>query len=99
MKRLQNKTAVITGGNSGIGLATAKDFIEEGAKVIITGRNAESLKSALKELGPQAKGIAIDFSSENEIHLLKKKVKELTNEVHALFVNAGIAKFSSIEAA
>jgi NAD(P)-dependent dehydrogenase (short-subunit alcohol dehydrogenase family) len=52
--RLKNKTALITGGNSGIGLATAKLFVAEGAKVVITGRNKETLEAAAKELGPNA---------------------------------------------
>lgn len=97
MKRLENKTAVITGGNSGIGLATAKDFINEGAKVIITGRNRDSVQAAVKELGPKAQGIVLDVTDPNAILELGKKVKALTSEVNVLFVNAGIAKFSPIE--
>jgi len=53
--RLKDKTALITGGNSGIGLATAKLFVAEGAKVIVTGRNKETLDAAAKELGPNAR--------------------------------------------
>ena len=56
--RLANKTAFITGGNSGIGLATARLFVAEGAKVAITGRNQATLEAAAKELGPNA--VAID---------------------------------------
>ena len=52
--RLKGKTALITGGNSGIGLATAKLFVAEGARVVITGRNKETLDAAAKELGPNA---------------------------------------------
>jgi NAD(P)-dependent dehydrogenase (short-subunit alcohol dehydrogenase family) len=52
--RLANKTALITGGNSGIGLATAKVFVAEGAKVVITGRNQATLEAAARELGPNA---------------------------------------------
>jgi len=98
MKRLENKIAVITGGNSGIGLATAKDFIAEGAKVIITGRNATSLSAALKELGPNAQGIALDVADSSQRKQFGEKLKTLTPRVDVLFVNAGIAKFSSIEA-
>ena len=58
--RLANKTAFITGGNSGIGLATAKLFVAEGARVAITGRNKETLETAAKELGPNALAIAAD---------------------------------------
>ncbi|HEY5748702.1 MAG TPA: SDR family oxidoreductase [Chryseolinea sp.] len=98
MKRLENKIAVITGGNSGIGLATAKDFIAEGAKVIITGRNADSLTAALKELGSNAQGIALDVADSSQRKQFGEKLKALTPRVDVLFVNAGIAKFSPIEA-
>lgn len=97
MNRLKNKTAVITGGNSGIGLATAKDFINEGANVIITGRNVDSLQGALKELGPKAKGIQLDVADPKAVSEFGKKIKEITNEVNILFVNAGVAKFAPIE--
>ena len=58
--RLKNKTALITGGNSGIGLATAKLFIAEGARVAITGRNRATLDAAVKELGPNAIALQAD---------------------------------------
>jgi len=99
MKRLQNKTAVITGGNTGIGFATAKDFIAEGAKVIITARSQKAIDEAVKELGPNAKGLVLDVSDVNQIKLLNTRLKELTVEVNVLFINAGIAKFSSIDQA
>ena len=99
MKRLANKTAVITGGNSGIGLATAKDFITEGAEVIITGRNRESLNAALKELGDHARGIVLDVSNPEDIASFGEKLKVLTSQVNILFVNAGIAKFAPIDSA
>jgi len=99
MKRLANKTAVITGGNSGIGLATAKDFITEGAEVIITGRNRESLNAALKELGDHAQGIVLDVSNPEDIASFGEKLKVLTSQVNILFVNAGIAKFAPIDSA
>lgn len=99
MKRLQNKTALITGGNSGIGFATAQDFIAEGATVIITGRTQASVDAAVKELGPQAKGIVLDVSDMNQIKALRDKLKALTPIVNTIFINAGIAKFSSIDQA
>ncbi len=99
MKRLANKTAVITGGNSGIGLATAKDFIAEGAEVIITGRNRESLNAALKELGDRARGIVLDVSNAEDIASFGEKLNVLTSQVNILFVNAGIAKFAPIDSA
>jgi NAD(P)-dependent dehydrogenase (short-subunit alcohol dehydrogenase family) len=98
MNRLENKIAVITGGNSGIGLAAAKDFIAEGANVIITGRNATSLEAALKELGSNAQGIALDVADSSQRKQFGEKLKAMTPRVDVLFVNAGIAKFASIEA-
>jgi NAD(P)-dependent dehydrogenase (short-subunit alcohol dehydrogenase family) len=98
MNRLLNKTAVITGGNSGIGLATAKEFIAEGARVIITGRNQSALDKALKELGPDASGIISDSSDLKAIRSLGEQVSAVFPAIDILFINAGIAKFAPIEA-
>lgn len=98
MNRLQNKTAVITGGTSGIGLATAKEFIAEGAKVLITGRNQASLDEALQELGPDAKGIISDTASMADIRQLQEKAKAVFPTIDAVFINAGITRFAPIEA-
>ncbi|MFT3824316.1 MAG: SDR family oxidoreductase [Chitinophagaceae bacterium] len=97
MNRLLNKTAVITGGNSGIGLATAKQFIEEGARVIITGRNQQSLNRALEELGSNAHGIVSDAANLASINRLREQVAAIFPSIDILFVNAGVAKFSPIE--
>jgi NAD(P)-dependent dehydrogenase (short-subunit alcohol dehydrogenase family) len=97
MSKLQNKLAVITGGNSGIGLATAKMFIAEGAKVIITGRNQKNIDEALKELGDNAVGILADTANLTHTNNLVKQITEKFGKVDVLFVNAGIAKFASIE--
>ncbi|HVV06738.1 MAG TPA: SDR family oxidoreductase [Puia sp.] len=97
MNRLLNKTAVITGGNSGIGLATAREFIAEGARVIITGRNKTSLDKAVAELGAQAQGIVSDTSNIKDVLQLGQQVSALLPKVDVLFINAGIAKFSPIE--
>lgn len=67
MKKLANKTAVITGGNSGIGLATAKEFIAQGARVIITGRNQKSIDEAIALLGENASGVIADSGNMAEI--------------------------------
>jgi NAD(P)-dependent dehydrogenase (short-subunit alcohol dehydrogenase family) len=97
MNRLLNKTAVITGGNSGIGLATAKEFIAEGARVIITGRNKVSLDQAVADLGSQARGVIVDVSNIKDVLQLGQQVSAIFPRVDVLFINAGIAKFSPIE--
>src|ERR1700759_3907060 len=87
--RLANKTAFITGGNSGIGLATAKLFIAAGAKGTITGRNKETLAAAAKELGPNALAIAADdnvfFATESAV----KQAAEKFGKIDIVFANAG----------
>lgn len=99
MKRLQNKTALITGGNSGIGLATAKDFINEGATVIITARSQQAVDAAVQELGPKARGIALDVSDMKQLGGLTEKLRSITDVLDVVFINAGIAKFFPIESA
>ncbi|HEY5749257.1 MAG TPA: SDR family oxidoreductase [Chryseolinea sp.] len=89
MKPLKNKVAVITGGNSGIGLATAKRFVTEGAKVIITGRNSKLIDEALQALGPSASGIAIDVTKMKDLAQLKRRIEEHHSSIDILFVNAG----------
>jgi NAD(P)-dependent dehydrogenase (short-subunit alcohol dehydrogenase family) len=96
MKRLENKVAVITGGNSGIGLATAKEFIAQGAKVVITGRNSESIAKAAEELGENAFGIVSDVSSMNDIKSLSGLIQENFSKIDILFINVGIAQFAPI---
>lgn len=92
--RFKDKVAVVTGGNSGIGLATAKAFAREGAKVAVTGRDAKSLEQAAKELGSQALAIRSDVSRLADIEAAAGQIKKTFGKVDALFVNAGIAKFS-----
>jgi NAD(P)-dependent dehydrogenase (short-subunit alcohol dehydrogenase family) len=99
MNRLENKVAVITGGNSGIGFATAKLFIAEGAKVIITGRRQESVDKAVEELGDQATGILSDTGNMKDINKLRAQVAAIHPTIDILFLNAGIGKFTSVEAA
>ncbi|MFC4209836.1 SDR family oxidoreductase [Pedobacter petrophilus] len=91
MKKLENKVAVITGGNSGIGFATAKAFIEEGAKVVITGRNQDALNKAVVELGENAVAILADVSVIGETIAMAEKVKSMYGKVDILFVNAGVS--------
>jgi NAD(P)-dependent dehydrogenase (short-subunit alcohol dehydrogenase family) len=97
MKRIQDKTALITGGNSGIGFATAKDFIEQGAKVIITGRNPEALDEAKQALGENLFPILSDTSSMSDISKLAARVQQIFPRLDILFINAGIGKFAPIE--
>jgi NAD(P)-dependent dehydrogenase (short-subunit alcohol dehydrogenase family) len=88
--RLANKTALITGGNSGIGLATAKRFVAEGAKVVVTGRNAERLAAAEKELGPQALALLADVTDVAATEAAIAKAVDRFGKLDILFANAGI---------
>ncbi len=97
MSKLSNKTAVITGGNSGIGLATAKEFIKEGAKVIIMGRDEKTLNEALKELGPQAFGVRGDITNPSDLDRLFETAKSKFGKIDILFANAGVALFAPFE--
>src|SRR5687768_17011561 len=98
MKRLENKTALITEGNSGIGLATAKEFINQGAQVIITGRNEQALNDAKKELGENVHILLSDTSSLADIKKLPSQVSKIFERLDILFINAGIGRFAPIEA-
>lgn len=98
MTRLQGKVAVITGANSGIGYATAQEFIANGAKVIITGRNKESVEKAAAELGHGTVGIVSDAGNLADVKQLAEKVKAVSPTIDVLFVNAGIAKFAPANA-
>jgi NAD(P)-dependent dehydrogenase (short-subunit alcohol dehydrogenase family) len=93
MGKLDGKIALITGGSTGIGLATAKLFQEEGAQVIITGRNASGIAAAQKELGPRALAIASDTSKLKDIAGLIDAVRQKSGRIDILFANAGVAKF------
>jgi len=88
MKKLNGKVAVVTGGNSGIGYASAKEFKNQGATVVITGRDTERVNSAAQELG--VKGIVADVSDLSAIDNLVNQVKNELGNVDVLFVNAGI---------
>jgi NAD(P)-dependent dehydrogenase (short-subunit alcohol dehydrogenase family) len=96
-QRFDGKVAVVTGGNSGIGLAAAKAYAREGAKVAITGRSDATLKTAQKELGPDALVIKADMSRIPEIETSMSRIKERFGRIDALFVNAGIGRFVPFE--
>lgn len=91
--RFEGKVAVVTGGNSGIGLATAKAFAREGAKVAITGRSESTLKAAQKALGAEALVIRSDSSRVSEIESAMGRIRERFGRIDALFVNAGVGRF------
>src|SRR5215217_237235 len=92
MERLKNKVAVITGGNSGMGLATAKLFAAEGAKVAITGRNEETLKEAVSELGHHAIGVKADVLNLKSIDNAYTEIAARHGKFDVLIINAGIYK-------
>jgi len=95
MSKLDGKTAVVTGGSSGIGYATARKIRELGAKVIITGRNPEAVDKAAGEIG--AVGLVADQASLGDTDALVEFAKEELGGVDVLFINAGIAAFAPVE--
>jgi NAD(P)-dependent dehydrogenase (short-subunit alcohol dehydrogenase family) len=95
--KLEGKTALITGGTSGIGLATAQEFIREGAKVVVTGRTPDTLSQAAKVLGSDAIVVSADVTKSAELDELFKQVREKYGHIDVLFANAGIAKLGSVE--
>jgi NAD(P)-dependent dehydrogenase (short-subunit alcohol dehydrogenase family) len=95
--KLQNKVAVVTGGNSGIGYATALEFIAQGATVIITGRNEKALQDAVATLGSKASYVVSDASKLDENLAIAEKVKTLGHaSIDVLFYNAGVAQFAPV---
>jgi NAD(P)-dependent dehydrogenase (short-subunit alcohol dehydrogenase family) len=97
MGRLEDKVAVVTGGNSGIGLATAKEFKEQGARVVITGRDQQTLDEAKRDLGGDVLAVRSDASSLTDIDKLFAVVKEKFGRIDVLFINAGVGKFVPLE--
>ena len=91
MDRLKGKVAVITGGNSGIGFATAQQFIAEGAQVVITGRNPEAVQEAVAQLGSQAVGVICDAASMADLRQLADQVRAHHAHIDVLFANAGVS--------
>ena len=89
MKQLEGKVAVITGGNSGIGLATAKRFVDEGAHVVITGRREKELKEAAAFILKNVTTVAGDITRLEDLDRLYAVVREKHGHIDALFANAG----------
>ena len=99
MKRLEGKVAVITGGSTGIGLATAKRFVDEGANVFITGRRQSELDAAVKQIGKNnVTSVQGDVSNLEDLDRLYAEVKEQKGRIDVLFANAGIAEFAPLGA-
>ena len=96
MKRLEGKVAVVTGGNSGIGLATAKRLQEEGAHVAISGRSKKTLDEAVKTIGNGVVAVQSDVAKLTDIDKLFAEVSQKLGKIDVLFVNAGVAKFAPL---
>jgi NAD(P)-dependent dehydrogenase (short-subunit alcohol dehydrogenase family) len=97
MDRLKGKRALITGGTTGIGLETAREFLREGARIAITGRNAANLEAARKELGGEVVAIQSDATDANGQKAVAESVGKVFGQLDILFVNAGIADLRPIE--
>ncbi|MFL6356640.1 MAG: glucose 1-dehydrogenase [Nitrososphaeraceae archaeon] len=99
MKRLKDKVAVITGGNSGMGLATAQRFVAEGAYVFITGRRQSELDAAVKQIGENnVSGVHSDVSNLGDLDMLYATVKKQKGHIDILFANAGVGELVPLEA-
>jgi len=96
MTKLEGKIALITGGNSGIGLATAKQFVSEGAYVYISGRRDTELAAAVKEIGKNVTGIQGDVSNLGDLDRLFAQIKREKGRLDIVFANAGAAKFAPL---
>jgi NAD(P)-dependent dehydrogenase (short-subunit alcohol dehydrogenase family) len=94
MGKLEGKIALITGGNGGIGLATAKQFVNEGAYVFITGRRDPELAAAVKEIGRNVTGVQGDVSNLADLDRLFARIKQEKGKLDIVFANAGVAKYA-----
>ena len=94
MAKLEGKIALITGGNSGIGLATAKQFVNEGAYVFITGRREPELAAAVKEIGRNVTGVQGDVANLGDLDRLFAQIQQEKGRLDIVFANAGVAKYA-----
>ncbi len=94
MGKLEGKIALVTGGNSGIGLATAKQFVNEGAYVFITGRREPELAAAVKEIGRNVTGVQGDVSNLDDLDRLFAQIKREKGKLDIVFANAGVAEYA-----
>ena len=97
MNKLEGKVAVITGGNSGIGLATAKRFVAEGAYVFVTGRRQNELDTAVSEIGQNVTDVQGDVSNLVDLDRLYSLVKQQKGHIDILFANAGLGEFATLD--
>ncbi|MGC1782297.1 MAG: glucose 1-dehydrogenase [Acidobacteriaceae bacterium] len=95
-KKLQGKVAVITGGTTGIGLATAKLFVKEGAYVFITGRRQKKLDEAVKAIGSNVTGVQGDIAKLTDLDRLYETVAKTKGRIDIVFANAGVAEFAPL---
>jgi NAD(P)-dependent dehydrogenase (short-subunit alcohol dehydrogenase family) len=96
MGKLEGRIALVTGGNGGIGLATAKRFVSEGAYVFITGRRTEELAAAVKEIGKNVTGVQGDVSKLADLDRLFAQIKREKGKLDIVFANAGVAKYARL---
>src|SRR5260370_7625596 len=95
MGKLNGKVALITGGNSGIGLATAKRIVQEGAYVFVTGRTQSKLDAAVKEVGSNVTGVQGDVANMGDLDRLFEQIQREKGKLDIVFANAGIAKYAA----
>jgi NAD(P)-dependent dehydrogenase (short-subunit alcohol dehydrogenase family) len=96
VKRLDGKVAVITGGSSGIGFATAKAFVNEGATVYITGRRRDALEAAAARIGEGCIPVAGDTAKRQDITALYERIRSERGRVDIVFANAGVAEYGAL---
>ena len=98
MGKLEGKIALVTGGNSGISLATARQFVREGAYVFITGRRKAELDAAAKEIGRNVTGVQGDVSNLADLDRLFDQIKQEKGKLDIVFANAGVARYAALGA-
>src|SRR5215470_4110725 len=96
MAKLEGKIVLVTGGSSGIGLAAAKQFVDEGAYVFITGRRDPELTAAVKEIGHNVTGVQGDVSNPGDLDRLFAQIQREKGQLHVLFANAGVARYAPL---
>src|SRR5437879_7347519 len=96
MGKLEGKIALVTGGNSGIGLATARQFVNEGAYVFITGRREPELAAAVNEIGTNVTAVQGDVSNLGDLDRLFAQVRREKGKLDVVFANAGVAKYAAL---